>query len=133
MEIFRPEKKSIYGIHDPIGIKWIFQLRVGLSPLKSHKKLHNFLDTRDDTCSCGFHSETTGHFLLHCPNFIIHRHALFEIVNHLLTVHETGFVGDVKLVHLLLYGHVDFDLHENQSVLKATINFIKNSGQFSRT
>ena len=51
LKIFRPEAKTIYDIHDSIGIKWIFQLRVGLSPLKSHKKLHNFRDTQDDTCS----------------------------------------------------------------------------------
>ena len=129
MKIFCPEAKTIYDIHDSTGIKWIFQLRVGLSPLKSHKKLHNFRDTQDDTCSCGLHSETTDHFLLHCSNFITHRHELFAILNPLLSVHETVFVG-AKLVHLLLYGHVEFDLQDNQSILKATINFIKNSGRF---
>ena len=37
-----PPKKSIFGIHDHCGIKLLFQLRVGLSPLKGHKKNHNF-------------------------------------------------------------------------------------------
>ena len=37
-----PPMKSIYGIHDPNGIKHIFRLRVGFSPLKSHKKRHTF-------------------------------------------------------------------------------------------
>ena len=37
MEVYRPKKKEIFNIYDS-GIKWIFQLRVGLSPLKSHKK-----------------------------------------------------------------------------------------------
>ena len=132
LKIFRPEKKSLYDIYDAIGIKWIFQLRVGLSPLKSHKKLHYFQDTPDDTCNCGLHSETTCHFLLHCPDFIVHRHELFEIVNPILYVHATGFVDDLKLVHLLLYGNVEFDLKENQSILKATIKYIKNSSRFSR-
>ena len=132
LKIFRPEGKSLYGIYDTFGIKWIFQLRVGLSPLKNHKKLHKFHDTPDDTCLCGLHSETTCHFLLHCPNFIFHRHELLAIVNPILHVHVTGFVDDMKLVHLLLYGHAEFDLHENQSILKATINYIKNSSRFSR-
>ena len=42
---FRPETRSIFGIHDPLGLKYLFQLRVGLSPLRSHKWRHNFADT----------------------------------------------------------------------------------------
>ena len=33
------------GIHDPSGLRYLFQLRVGLSPLRYHKKRHNFIDT----------------------------------------------------------------------------------------
>ena len=38
LKIYRQAKKSLFDIHDPNCIKWIFQLRVGLSPLKSLKK-----------------------------------------------------------------------------------------------
>ena len=41
----RPIQKNIFGIHDPLGLRYLFQLRVGLSPLRHHKKLHNFADT----------------------------------------------------------------------------------------
>ena len=34
---YRPAPKSIFGIHDSRGIKRLFQLRVGLSPLLEHK------------------------------------------------------------------------------------------------
>ena len=34
-----------FVIHNPCGIKILFQLRVGLSPLKGQLKNHNFLDT----------------------------------------------------------------------------------------
>ena len=27
--LIRPEKKSIFGIHDPSGVRYLFQLRVG--------------------------------------------------------------------------------------------------------
>ena len=40
---YRSTPKSIFGIHDPLGIKRLFQLRIGLSPLLEHKKKHNFL------------------------------------------------------------------------------------------
>ena len=46
LNIIRPVKKGLFNIRDPNGIKWIFQLRVGLSSsLKSHKKSHGFKDT----------------------------------------------------------------------------------------
>ena len=34
--------KGIFGIHDPVGLRYLFQLRVSLSPLRSHKFRHNF-------------------------------------------------------------------------------------------
>ena len=42
---FRPKSNSIFGIHDPVGLRYLFQLRVYLSPLRSHKFRHNFTDT----------------------------------------------------------------------------------------
>ena len=32
-------RKSTFGIHDPSGFRYLFQLRVGLSPLRYHKTL----------------------------------------------------------------------------------------------
>ena len=32
-----PEEKSVFKIHDPAGLRYLFQLRVGLNPLKGHK------------------------------------------------------------------------------------------------
>ena len=84
LKIYRPAKKSLFNIHDPNCIKWIFQLRVGLSPLKSHKKNHRFQDTPDDTCQCTENAETSHHFLLHCPTFIEHRRKLFETLNPIM-------------------------------------------------
>ena len=36
--LFRPKCKSIFEIHDRIGIRFLFQLRVGLSPTKTQTK-----------------------------------------------------------------------------------------------
>ena len=42
---FRPKNNNIFGIHDPSGLRYLFQLRLSLSPLRSHKFRHNFADT----------------------------------------------------------------------------------------
>ena len=60
LPLYRPGKKTIFNVHD-YGIKWIFQLRVGLSPLKSHKKSHTFAGYEHpgaDTCSCKMEAES---------------------------------------------------------------------------
>ena len=134
LKLYRPVKKSIFNVHDN-GIKWIFQLRVGLSPLKSHKKHHNFSGYEEDfsdTCSCLMDLETTWHFLLHCPNFINQRKTLYGTVNPILRVYNIPFLVDECFVDLLLYGDTKFKFEENQSILKATINFIRNSSRFSQ-
>ena len=65
--LFRPKCKSIFGIHDRSGIRLIYQLRVGLSPLRSHKLRHSFEDTPTDICLCGIETEDIKHFLFSCP------------------------------------------------------------------
>ena len=114
---------------------------MGLSPLKSHKKNHKFQDTPDDTCQCAENAETSHHFLLHCPNFIEHRRKLFETLNPIMLENNLHFIDDKNLVHLLLYVPIcsymflysyKFKLHENQSILKATINFIRKTSRFSQ-
>ena len=42
ISLIRPRRRSIFGIHDPIHLRHLFQLRVGLSHLRHHKKRHNF-------------------------------------------------------------------------------------------
>ena len=46
--MYRPLPKSIFHIHDSLGVRWLYQLRVGLSPLNEHKMNHHFLDTPSD-------------------------------------------------------------------------------------
>ena len=45
------ESKSFLNIRDPIGLR-CFPLRVSLSPLKDHKRCHNFSDTISGICGC---------------------------------------------------------------------------------
>ena len=80
-------------IHDALGIKLLYQLRVGLSPLKCHKKNHNFMDTQDDWCMCLPAPEDTQHFLLKCTLFSVQREKLILSVNNLL--------ANTNLLHLI--------------------------------
>ena len=64
--LIHPASKTVFGIHDPIGLKRLFQLRVQLSNLKSHKRRHNFSDTPSHWCDCNCGPEDTKHFLLKC-------------------------------------------------------------------
>ena len=50
LSIIRPPAKSVYGIHDPEGLSYLTQLRVGLSKLNFHKFKHNFRDTENPMC-----------------------------------------------------------------------------------
>ena len=58
---------SIYNCHDPKVVKVITRLRLGLSYLREHKFKHNFQDSINPLCNCGHDTESTTHFLLHCP------------------------------------------------------------------
>ena len=66
----RPIPKSIFGIHNPKGLKCLFQLRVGLSPLRYDKKRHNFADTSSEICECGAGPEDASHYLFFCFKFL---------------------------------------------------------------
>ena len=67
------------------GIKLLFQLRIGLSPLKGHKKNHNFLDTPSTICDCGGGKEDTIHFFTECALFATIRTNLLRSISNLLT------------------------------------------------
>ena len=55
--------------------RYLFQLRVNLSPLRSHKSCHNFADT-PEFCECNQGVECTRHLLFECPRYATHRATL---------------------------------------------------------
>ena len=50
LSIIRPSAKPVFGIHDPLGLSYLSQIRVGLSKLNFHKFKHNFKDTINPRC-----------------------------------------------------------------------------------
>ena len=126
---FRPIKKSIFNIHDPPGIRYLFQLRLGLSPLRSHKKHHNFADTPSDLCRCNIGVEDTKHFLFKCPLFAVQRATLAVKVIGILIRNNLNHLGNVENIYM--YGNDSMNETDNRNVLLATIKFIKDSKRFS--
>ena len=121
ISLFRPHPCSIFGIHDPISLRHLFQLRVGLSKLREHKKRHNFADTPSDKCLCKTGVENTDHFLIQCPFYNSLRSKLRTNVLSILSRNELNLEISSKL---LLYGHDTLPYQDNRDILLATLEFI---------
>ena len=97
---------SIFDIHNPLGIKLLTRLRLGLSHLHEHKFRHCFQDTLNPLCECSKDIESTMHFFLHCTNFLIPRQTLFQKIRNIddsiLSQSET------QLTQTLLYGNQNY-------------------------
>ena len=130
LKTIKPTKRSIFNIHDESGIRYIFQLRVGLSPLRAHKKKHNFKDTPNDRCLCGNGIETTEHYLLNCPLYQTQRETLFSAVNPIISL-ASPLNQNNDLTGMLLYGNEKLNPSQNKLILMATINFVKSTERLS--
>ena len=130
LSFFRPVCKSTFSLHDSDGLRYLFQLRVGLSPLRLHKNRHNFIDTPSDICTCNQGVEDAHHFLFLCPFFINQRRSLMNNVNNVLQKNNLTLPVESNLY---LYGHPTFDNLENRHIILSTIKYIKETGRFSKS
>ena len=126
----KQRKTDNFGIFFKKDLKYLYQLRVGLSALKMHKFLHNFADTESDQCPFMDGREDTFHFLIECNNFYTERKILFNSVynasgiNLLLTPRE-------KIVNILLYGEPTLSRDVNKKILLSTIWYIHSTERLS--
>ena len=127
---FRPPKRSIFNVHDPTGIRFLFQLRLGLSPLRSHKKRHKFDDTPSDLCLCNIGVEDTKHFLFKCPFHATKRASLATVVVPILIRNNLNHLSEDE--KLYLYGNDSISDSDNKAILVATMKFIKDTNRFSK-
>ena len=70
LKMGHPHAKPAYRIHNPVGLRLLTRLHLGLSHLNEHKFRHNFSDCVNPLCSCSIKPETRLHFFLHCHNFL---------------------------------------------------------------
>ena len=80
-------------------------------------------------CDCGLETETTTHFLIHCPLFQSARQSLLmnikKIDESILKKH------DELIIKTLLYGDDKFDLSCNKSIISSTIECSVSTERFS--
>ena len=76
LKLIRLSSNSFYNCHNPIGIKYITRIRLGLSHLREHKLKHSFQDSINPICNCGNDVESATHFFLHCPLYSNERFTL---------------------------------------------------------
>ena len=129
MDFYRIKPNSIFRIHNPVGIKLLTRLRVGLSHLRQHKFNHHFNDTDSPYCPCDGRSiESVDHYLLSCPNHARSRTLLFEDIS---SINGLTFVREIFTSEILMYGKSSYDDSTNKKIIESTINFLTNSYRFS--
>ena len=127
----RPPAKSVFGIHDPIGLSYLTQLRVGLSKLNLHKFKHNFRDTINPMCSSNDGIKSTEHFLFLCPSFEVQRRNLLAGVFALLRPFGYIDLSNEVLTQLLLFGDKGLPNDVNRNILKLNLLYIHTTGRLS--
>ena len=123
-----PSPNSVFNCHLPKGLKFLTRLRLGFSHLREHKFNHNFKDTINPFCSCGYDIETTSHFLLHCPLYSDSRSTFLNNIKKITG--ELVAKSDINLTNLLLYGDMSLSTENNTSILNFTIEFLLESRRF---
>ena len=83
LDFIRPKENSIYAIHDISGLKLLTRLRLNFSNLNELKFRHNFKDTINPMCSCGFEPEITDYYLLRCKLYTDLR---LDLLNNIHTI-----------------------------------------------
>ena len=127
--IIRPLPKSIFGVHDPKGLSYLTQLRVGLCKMNFHKFRHNFRDTINPMCISNDGIEDTEHFLLLFPTLDIQRGDLLAGVLALVRPFGLSNPSNEVLTQLLMYGNKDFPDEINGNILELTLYLIHETGR----
>ena len=129
MQIGRPVANSVYSIHNPVGLKFLTRLRLGLSHLNEHRFKHNFQCCVNPICSCSLAIESTIHFFLHWHHYSAIRISLLNDVKSIKG--SIVDLSEISLVSLLLYGDPFLNENENSFIVNATIKFVLESERFN--
>ena len=119
LKFIQPSSNLFLDCHNPIGIKYITRVRLGLSHLREHKFNNSFQDTLNPIRNC---VESAIHFFLHCPLYSNKRRTLLNSsanIDHTL-LNNTDF----SLTQILLFCNTAFNAIENTKIINLTIDFV---------
>ena len=122
LQFVRPLENSVFTYHNPIGIKYLTGLRLGLNHLCCRKFKHGFLDAVDLLCSCSTATENTVHYFLHCPNFSTARNTF----RNEIAIVERSIIDqdEIKIIQTFLYGNPTYSVNDNKLILDASVKYI---------
>ena len=120
LKFIRPSSNSFYNCHNPVGIKNITRIQLGLSHLWEHKFKHSFQDSINPLYKCSDDIESAIHFFLHCP---LYSNECCTLRNSLSKIdHKLFDSADTSLIQILLFGNSSFTTNDNTKIL--TIDFV---------
>ena len=93
-----------------------------LNYLRKHKFRHNFQNSLDRFCNCGWHIETTIHFFFHCSNYSNQRKTLFKKFSNIKR--SLLNQNDSTIVETLLFGSSGLNDEKNTCIIESTIEYI---------
>ena len=114
-----PLSNPIYNIHDPLGIRLLTGMRLGLNHLNEHRFNRNFENCINPLCNCTLETESTAHFFLHCHFYSNICKTLFDDLN-VVNINISNFL-ETALTDLLLHGKSSFDKIQNKKILSASM------------
>ena len=129
IKIIRLISYSVFDIFNPLWLKLITRLWLGLSHLNEPRFTHNFNDCINPLCTCSLDTESTVHYFLHCNYY---NSARISLLNDLNSADRTLLsLSNVSLVNVLLYGGRQFDDSQNEYILNSSIKYILISGRLN--
>ena len=123
-----PCANSIFDIYNPLGIKLLTRLFLGLSHLHEHKFRHWFQDTLNPLCKCSKDIESTMHFFIHCTNFLIPRQTLFQKIRNIDVIILSQ--SETQRTQTLLYGNQNYHSSINKLIIISTIEYLISTERF---
>ena len=127
---FSLNQRSLFSIHDPVGVKLLTRLWLQFSHLNKHMFRHNFKDCVSPMCHCGAETETTSHFFLRYQFFANGRQKLRDDVCRLDA--SIKHLNEESLIDVLLYGSDRFKGKKNKQILLHTICYIQATRRYER-
>ena len=128
LSIIRPSKNPLYGITNSYHSKLITRLRAKFSELNEHRFHHNFLCV-SPLCNCKKEIETTVHFFLHCPLYLVQRNNLLGELSNIIK-NDVRQLPDDHLCDLVLFGSPSYNEIANKMILEATVSFVIHTKRF---
>ena len=130
-KFIRPTANSIFGCHNPIGVKLLTRLRLGLCHLREHKFKHSFQDTLNPLWSFGKEVEANFHFLLSRPNYFDERLTLLSKIRNINpNILENILESNSQITRFFLCGDKNFTASTNFIVLSSAIDYILATKRF---